>query len=328
MPPGGVHLAAGIGVLRCGYSAYQASKSVRCKVDNYARRWFPLLEPLDRGKALTVGFIMGCILPDADLLLCITIGAFSNIEEEDLKVFHRTFSHSLLVVPAIASVLVVLLNMYSSKRYGKLTSFAERLGLLSQKQAAKLKNMQDMYPLELLTCFILGATLGCILHSFLDLFYCMKLQILWPIPFEFGLPLLFPLDLISEREKKLLMVGDFACDALFWYIPMCYFCFKYKLHLDKLKASIFLILSYACWLSIFVQDSWISDTVSTVTFTRRLYILGTIWVVLLKLSPCVFHEVIMAIVTEDPKIEWTQANKDKYKKDLGILIFLAEYLIT
>jgi len=89
MPPGGVHLLAGVGVLRLTHGA----------VDALAWKRFPLVNTKDRLKALVNGFILGCIAPDADLLLCVLIGSFTNIQEKDLENVHRTFSHSLVVLP-------------------------------------------------------------------------------------------------------------------------------------------------------------------------------------------------------------------------------------
>jgi len=56
MPPGGVHLLAGVGVLRLTHGA----------VDALAWKRFPLVNTKDRLKALVNGFILGCIAPDGE----------------------------------------------------------------------------------------------------------------------------------------------------------------------------------------------------------------------------------------------------------------------
>mmetsp|Transcript_11686 Transcript_11686/g.30244 ORF Transcript_11686/g.30244 Transcript_11686/m.30244 type:complete len:182 (+) Transcript_11686:194-739(+) len=111
MPPGGIHLGAGLGLLRLGYWGYQGSKRVRCTLDRLNRLLFPSVSSADRFRVFSVGLVLGCILPDADLLLCVAIGAVSNIQEEDLKHFHRTFSHSLVVIPLVASAAMLLLHL-------------------------------------------------------------------------------------------------------------------------------------------------------------------------------------------------------------------------
>lgn len=97
MPPGGVHLAAGLAFLKAGKRATKATKS-------------------EETRALSIGFITGSILPDADLLLCILIGSVTHIDESDLKVVHRTFTHSLLIIPLVAAALVQLFQTLEGER--------------------------------------------------------------------------------------------------------------------------------------------------------------------------------------------------------------------
>ena len=116
MPPGGVHLMSGLGFIRASSKAFHASETLRNAVGAALYRLCPQVDDRDRWKAFSVGIVCGTILPDADLLLCIMIGAVGAISEEDLKVFHRTFSHSLVVVPALAAALVYWLRCLEGER--------------------------------------------------------------------------------------------------------------------------------------------------------------------------------------------------------------------
>jgi len=297
MPPGGVHLLACVGVLRLTHGA----------VDALAWKRFPLVNTKDRLKALVNGFILGCIAPDADLLLCVLIGSFTNIQEKDLENVHRTFSHSLVVLPIAASVAIGVLNRCEGRQGTALRPTARRLGLLGEEKST------SSMP-QLLSLFILATACGCMFHALLDLFYVMKLKLLWPYPLHIGFPVFFPLDLLSEREKKLLMMADFAADFL-WYLPI-----SMNLKKNQSSKTIFAVLmSYVLWLGL--AASWLEE--STVLFTRRLYIVGTLWCALLIFSPCIYSDAVVEMVTKKSVIK---APKER-KSELGILLAFMDYLI-
>ncbi|QDZ21594.1 hypothetical protein HOP50_06g41210 [Chloropicon primus] len=293
MPPGGVHLTAGVGALRCFSYAYGASRLVRGKVDGALGRFCPSVEAADRRKAIAVGFILGTILPDADLLLCILIGAVTTITEKDLEVFHRTFSHSLLVIPLLALALISWLQSVEAKgtkgARGALQKWAVRLGLVRGGEEPRTSVPQ------VLVLFVTSVALGCALHCVMDLFYVMKLQILWPLSYQFDVPLIYPLEFLSEKGKKLLIILDFGSDMAFWYLPLLVICGKTGIQGDKVSFLACVIASYVLTLGFFMRESWIGDAVSTVHFTRRLYITGTVWVTTLKLSPVIFGEAVTAV---------------------------------
>jgi len=216
---------SGLGFIRASSKAFHASETLRNAVGAALHRLCPQVDDRDRWKAFSVGIVCGTILPDADLLLCIMIGAVGAISEEDLKVFHRTFSHSLVVVPALAAALVYWLRCLEARASKparrRLQRCALGLGLLRDKDGSASSTSSAPQAIAL---FVVSCAVGCAIHSFLDLFYVMRLQLFYPVAYEVSAPILFPLETLTERQKKLLMVFDFASDAAFWYLPLLLYC--------------------------------------------------------------------------------------------------------
>ncbi len=102
-----------------------------------------------KSKGGKLGIAWGSVFPDLDLLGSIILFIFT----QDLELtifFHRSVTHSLLVMGAIL-IVVFLTSGYFSTRY------------------------PDIIP------FILGFVTGMLIHAVLDLFYLDGVAILWPL---------------------------------------------------------------------------------------------------------------------------------------------------
>jgi len=94
------------------------------------------------------------------------------------------------------------------------------------------------------------------------------------------------------------MMCDFAADVVFWYLPILIQTRRARMDVGK-AIDLFLVClisSYVACLGFFWREAWIGDDVTTVHFTRRLYIVGTIWVLALKVSPFFFDKYITGLV--------------------------------
>ena len=84
--------------------------------------------------------------------------------------------------------------------------------------------------------------------------------------------------------------------------------------------TFFFLFSFpVLWLGL--AASWLEE--STVLFTRRLYIVGTLWCALLIFSPCIYSDAVVEMVTKKSVIK---APKER-KSELGILLAFMDYLI-
>ena len=291
MPPGGVHLAAGIlGLSACRQPAIK--EAIRCASAKYA----PLLASGEALKAIAVGFITGSVLPDADIMLCAFIGVIHpDATEKDFRLLHRTFSHSIVVVTVATLALHYTfcnVDRLPAKFQSGVCTVAKKLGLGEGNTNQKDSERAGQF----FSVMAVSSAVGCILHSLMDLFYVTKLMIFWPDMRPYGYPFLFPIELLQSRDKKALILGDFACDAIFWYIPLVYLYQRHALHPVKLSVARSLVLIYAIGITFFTQESWMADSVSIEGFTRSVYTPGIFLAVFLLVSPIYLTEAVFMLV--------------------------------
>lgn len=135
------------------------------------RKWKPNRE------WLMLGIVLGNLLPDADNLV-LAIATVTGLATEGL---HRTFTHSLFTVIAIAIAFYIVARATTCPRWGNLG---------------------------------LGLGIGVLMHILLDLLVWFNgVALLWPIPLWVNLLHRFT---PPEWWSKLMLPAEFLCFALFF----------------------------------------------------------------------------------------------------------------
>jgi hypothetical protein len=81
------------------------------------------------------------------------------------------------------------------------------------------------------TAGLLGGCIGALCHSLIDVFYVCPVRLAWPHPREWSVPLLLPSKAhFSNLLFKVVTLADFACDLLFFALPVLLTCRRHSLH--------------------------------------------------------------------------------------------------
>lgn len=127
-----------------------------------------------------LGFILGSVLPDADILLAGPAGLV-GLSADD---FHRTFSHSVFTAAGVAAAFFLIGRLRKSHDW-------TRMGL--------------------------GLSLGMMAHMFVDLLLWFRgLQIFWPLPWQASI--WHGMHELPDWWIRFELSGEFACFAVFFAV--------------------------------------------------------------------------------------------------------------
>jgi membrane-bound metal-dependent hydrolase YbcI (DUF457 family) len=131
-------------------------------------------------KRFRLGFILGSVLPDADILVA-GPAMLIGLSADD---FHRTFSHSVFTAAGVAGAFFLIGRLRKSHDWA-------RMGL--------------------------GLSLGMTAHMLVDfLLWFRGLQIVWPIPWQASI--WCGMDELPDWWIKVDLSGEFACFAVFFAV--------------------------------------------------------------------------------------------------------------
>lgn len=243
-----------------------------------------------RHAQLRFSVVLGSILPDIDLFVCIGVCAFAWIfldeksAEEAHSLLHRTMTHSLAFVCAISGGLLMLsvLNVHSLRKIHFLGK-----------------------PLNL-NAVGLGLTLGILSHLLLDLIYMDGVGVFWPVDRTMYF---IPLIMSHYRElslltNKIIFATDFLTEVVLFYVPLILYIEGQSSQkvkpaddiwgiavLDLYKTlSLFIAFTVAV---LFVIDAFVNLELNL--FLGILYIPGTLFECLRQIAPWYFRHTLVAL---------------------------------
>lgn len=310
MPPGGVHLAVGTTLARLLPDKAMLGGDARAL--SWLGKSAQAGDPVSRRCALAarLGFVVGSILPDADLLGCVAAVAVTG-DRGWIDILHRKATHSLplIVVIAVYAHKAACWSRARAEGTGAARHAAEgpqpqcQLGTRQDEPEAVARGWLAPYVRTRAEaarlCF--GAACGAFVHVLLDLFYLQPFSPLWPYPATYG-PLIGPtaaeIDAFGGDAWKWITWLDFLSDALLFTLPMLIICRVYSLHKEVYRSLLVFALAQLAVLALFAP--LLDDVrVGHEDFVFYLHIPGVVWMVFCDASPLLLRHAVVRAVSSD-----------------------------
>jgi len=240
-----------------------------------------------------LGCCIGAILPDADQFL-FGIAFLVSGTEDFAAIFHRTFSHSVVVYFIVYSAGYIYIARKShasierTKRKKSLSLEASTRAVSRDSNFGATDVSYDIHGM------LLGLLAGGLSHTFLDIFYVQSVLAFWPFGLAVGTPVVARHHL-SIRELKLLQTTDFATEIFLFYLPLLVESRKRGIIRGKelIYASCW-IVSECLWVIIFVVAVHHEHTMhwNLEEHVGYLMSLGAFFLLAAILSPFYFRRII------------------------------------